>query len=100
MMDSDVKKKAGIYSYVWTATNITWSFVHSMTIPNEKSMNAREGIAPIRTAYVRMKFWISERWRLITLLRGGMEAGLLLIIARCCVGIVIGEKEQIKIILV
>ena len=59
-------------------------------------MNDREGIAPIRTAYVRMKFWISERWRLITLLRGGMAAGLLLIIARCCVGIVIGEKEQNK----
>ena len=67
----------------WMVMNIIWISAHSMKIPNAKSMNAREGIAPILNAYVRMKFWISVRWRLTILPHGVMEDEPLLIIARC-----------------
>ena len=46
-------------------------------------MNAREGIVPILNVYVRMRFWISVRWRLTTLPHGVTEDEPLLIIARC-----------------
>ena len=67
----------------WMAMSIIWISAHSMIIPNAKSMNVREGIAPILNVSVRMKSWISVRWRLITLPHGMTEDEPQPIIARC-----------------
>lgn len=67
----------------WMVMSIIWISGHSMKIPSAKSMNAKEGIVPILNVYVRMRFWISVRWRQTTLPHGVTEAELLPRIARC-----------------
>ena len=82
----------------WMVMSIIWISGHLMKIPNAKSMNAKEGIVPILNVYVRMRFWISVRWRLTTLPHGVTEDELLPRIVRCSASTVTVGKAPVEIV--